>query len=165
MHSGCQCGFDPYVNCPKHRCQCTHCKKGTLDLCRWRAQHKDYIMLHDTSKEMQNPDLLQLTSALMTYCRVVFVWRSYVASSWSPNMSRQRSRRKVPCAWIGSCHLGAMRESVCNQKQGMAEKFPDDVAATLSEFLTHLAKRSIVDPHIERGTHTAHSSPSMTKMK
>ena len=35
------------------------------------------------------------------------------------------------------------------QKEGMQEKFPDDVTATLADFLSYLAKNGVVEPHIE----------------
>ena len=33
--------------------------------------------------------------------------------------------------------------------EGMQEKFPDDVASTLGEFLAYLARNGVVEPHIE----------------
>ena len=39
------------------------------------------------------------------------------------------------------------------QKEGMNEKFPEDVTATLGEFLSYLAKNGVVEPHIECHTH------------
>jgi hypothetical protein len=67
-------------------------------------------------------------------------------------MSLQKAKQDVVCIdWnmVSESHEGIFS----NQKEGMQDNFLDDVTATLSDFLSYLAKNGAVDPHIECHTH------------
>ena len=41
--SGCKCGVDPMIVCPRHPCNCEKCRRGQRLECTWRAKATAYL--------------------------------------------------------------------------------------------------------------------------
>ena len=71
IQSGCTCGLDPMINCPKHPCKCRCCSNATGAMCQWRKLHVETLNTVANKGSMSYDELVMMYKDRLSYVSLI----------------------------------------------------------------------------------------------